>query len=76
MQCALGHYTWQARLLGGLGGMSPRNLFWISDLLRSFLDDLLIIVFKCLQNLKVWLRFAPQRLQSSCEVRKKKENFS
>ena len=38
------------------------------------LDDLLpnlVIVFdKRSQNLKVWLSFAPQRLQSSCEAAK------
>ena len=44
------------------------------------LDDLLpnlVIVFEAFkrsQNLKAWLRFAPQRLQSSREARKKKEN--
>ena len=74
-------------------GHSPQGNFSISDLLRSFLmlfrgkiarvrwltANLVIVfeVFKHSQNLKVWLHFAPERLQSSREVwRRKKENFS
>ena len=74
-------------------GHSPQGNFSISDLLRSLLmlfrgkiatvrwltANLVIVfeVFKHSQNLKVWLHFAPERLQSSREVwRRKKENFS
>ena len=82
-QCALDCYTWrsvimkarEARPLGGSGGMPPRKIFLISDLLRPFLVPFwgkiarvgrptanLVIVFEAFkrsQNLKAWLRFAP-----------------
>ena len=70
-------------------GHSPQGNFSISDLLGSFLmlfwgkiarvrwptANLVIVfeVFKHLQNLKVWLHFAPERLQSSREVWRKKK---
>ena len=64
--------------------MSLQENVLISDLLKHFwcyfgvkqqeLDDqlsnlvILFEAFKHLHNLKVWLRFAPQRLQSSHQV--------
>ena len=70
--------------------MPPRKIFdfrprfWCRfGVKQQELDDLLPILvivfeleaFKCSQNLKTWLCFAPQRLQRGSE-KKKKEHFS
>ena len=67
---------------------APPGKFLISDLLRSFLvpfwgeiarvglpTAIVFEAFKCSQNLRAWLRFAPQRLQSSCEAWEKRKKI-